>query len=82
MSDPLVLQSVERRFRTWAEGYGVRSRLDDTNGMPGDSRRTWGLVGGIAYTLGKSEEQGESNGLFWGFDERYPTVADRPRPAG
>lgn len=37
----------------------------------------WG--GSIAYTLGKSEEQGQSTDLFWGFDARYPTVADRPR---
>jgi uncharacterized protein with beta-barrel porin domain len=66
-------EQVERRFRTWAEGYGVSSRLDDTNGMPGDSRRTWGLVGGIAYslapgaTLGFAVDQGwtkvEVNGL-------------------
>jgi hypothetical protein len=35
--------------------------------------------GAIAYTLGRSEEQGQSTDLFWGFDDRYPTVADRPR---
>ena len=37
----------------------------------------WG--GGLAYTLAKSEEQGQSQDIFWGFDDRYPTVADRPR---
>ena len=37
----------------------------------------WG--GGLAYTLSKSEEQGQSQDIFWGFDDRYPTVADRPR---
>jgi hypothetical protein len=37
----------------------------------------WG--GAIAYTLSKSEEQGQSQDLFWGFDSRFPTVADRPR---
>jgi hypothetical protein len=37
----------------------------------------WG--GGLSYTLAKSEEQGQSQDIFWGFDDRYPTVADRPR---
>ncbi len=37
----------------------------------------WG--GQLAYTLSKSEEQGQSTDIFWGFDDRYPTVADRPR---
>jgi hypothetical protein len=41
----------------------------------GDNR--WG--GGLAYTLAKSTEQGQSQDLFWGFDNRYPTVGDRPR---
>ena len=41
----------------------------------GDNK--WG--GGLAYTLSKSTEQGKSQELFWGFDDRYPTVADRPR---
>jgi hypothetical protein len=41
----------------------------------GDNR--WG--GGLAYTLSKSTEQGQSQDLFWGFDDRYPTVGDRPR---
>jgi len=36
----------------------------------------WG--GQLAYTLGKAEEQGQSTDIFWGFDDRYPTVADRP----
>jgi hypothetical protein len=40
-----------------------------------DSR--WG--GGLAYTLSKAEEQGQSQDIFWGFDDRYPTVGDRPR---
>ena len=40
----------------------------------GDAR--WG--GSIAYTLGKAEERGQSQDLFWGFDQRFPTVADRP----
>lgn len=36
----------------------------------------WG--GGLAYTLAISKEQGQSTDIFWGFDDRYPTVADRP----
>ncbi len=34
--------------------------------------------GSIAWTLSRSREQGQSNDLFWGFDDRFPTVADRP----
>lgn len=37
----------------------------------------WG--GQLAYTLSRSEERGQSTDIFWGFDDRYPTVADRPR---
>lgn len=37
----------------------------------------WG--GGLAYTFSKSQEQGQSQDLFWGFDDRFPTVADRPK---
>jgi hypothetical protein len=37
----------------------------------------WG--GSLAYTLSKSQEQGQSQDLFWGFDARFPTVADRPK---
>ena len=33
----------------------------------------------LAYTLARAEEQGQSQDLFWGFDDRYPTVGDRPR---
>jgi hypothetical protein len=37
----------------------------------------WG--GSIAYTLARSEEQGQTTDLFWGFDDHYPTVPDIPR---
>jgi len=37
----------------------------------------WG--GGVSYTLARSEEQGQTTDLFWGFDDKYPTVADLPR---
>jgi len=36
----------------------------------------WG--GQLAYTLSKAEEQGQSTDIFWGFDDRYPTVANLP----
>jgi hypothetical protein len=41
------------------------------------ARSRWG--GSLAYTLANTEEQGQSTDLFWGFDDRYPTVADMPR---
>lgn len=44
-------EEVQRRFRTWAEAYGLHAHLSDTHGLPGDTRRTWGLVAGLAYTL-------------------------------
>ena len=37
----------------------------------------WG--GSLAYTLGRSEEQGQSTDMFWGWNDKFPTVADRPR---
>jgi len=37
----------------------------------------WG--GSLAYTLARSEEQGQTTDLFWGFDDHYPTVPDIPR---
>ncbi|HPV75722.1 MAG TPA: hypothetical protein PLX31_12540, partial [Gemmatimonadaceae bacterium] len=33
----------------------------------------------IAYTLARAEEQGQSQDLFWGFDDHYPLVKDIPR---
>ncbi|MBV9879035.1 MAG: hypothetical protein JO180_01000 [Gemmatirosa sp.] len=39
--------------------------------------RPGGHVGGsLAYTLAKSIEQGQSQDIFWYFDDRYPTVSD------
>ena len=37
----------------------------------------WG--GSLAYTLARSEEQGQTTDLFWGFDDHYPTVPNLPR---
>jgi hypothetical protein len=62
---------TDDRVKTWYDAV----QLQVEKPLTGDSR--WG--GAIAYTLGRSEEQGQSTDLFWGFDERFPTVADRPR---
>ena len=62
---------TDDRVKTWYDAL----QLQIERPMLATSR--WG--GSIAYTLGKSEEQGQSTDIFWGFDDRYPTVADRPR---
>ena len=62
---------ADDRVRTWYDALQVQIEKP----LQQDTR--WG--GSIAYTLGRSEEQGQSTDLFWGFDARYPTVADRPR---
>jgi len=62
---------TDDRVKTWYDALEVQYQRP----MTASSR--WG--GGLAYTLSKSTEQGQSQDLFWGFDNRYPTVADRPR---
>jgi outer membrane receptor protein involved in Fe transport len=62
---------TDDRVRTWYDAMQLQVE------KPLRGRSRWG--GQIAYTLSKSTEQGQSTDLFWGFDERYPTVADRPR---
>ena len=63
--------AADDRVRTWYDAM----QLQIERPLRGDTR--WG--GGISYTLSRSEEQGKSTDIFWGFDDRYPTVADRPR---
>jgi hypothetical protein len=63
--------AADDRVRTWYDA--LQLQLDRP--LRGD--RSWG--GGLSYTLSRSEEQGQSTDIFWGFDDRYPTVADRPR---
>ena len=36
----------------------------------------WG--GSLAYTIARSEEQGQSTDIFWGFNNNYPTVPEIP----
>jgi hypothetical protein len=62
---------ADDRVKTWYDAMQLQLQRPFT----GDNR--WG--GGLAYTLSKSTEQGQSQDLFWGFDDRYPTVGDRPR---
>ena len=62
---------ADDRVKTWFNAVELQIQRPIT----ADTR--WG--GSLAYTLAKSEEQGQSQDLFWGFDDRYPTVGDRPR---
>ena len=62
---------ADDRVKTWYDAMQLQIQRPYT----GENR--WG--GGLAYTLAKSTEQGQSQDLFWGFDDRYPTVSDRPR---
>lgn len=62
---------TDDRVRTWYDALQVQLE------RPLRAVTRWG--GSLAYTLARSEEQGQSQDLFWGFNEAYPTVADRPR---
>ncbi|MCC6930787.1 MAG: TonB-dependent receptor [Gemmatimonadaceae bacterium] len=62
--------ATDDRVKTWYDAF----QLQASKPLAGSR---WG--GSLAYTLAKMEEQGQSTDLFWGFDDRYTTVADRPR---
>jgi hypothetical protein len=62
---------TDDRVRTWYNALQFQLERPLTSAM------RWG--GSLAYTLSKSEEQGQSTDIFWGFDDRYPTVGDLPR---
>lgn len=62
---------ADDRVKTWYDAIQMQVERP----LRVDTR--WG--GSIAYTLAKSEEQGQSTDIFWGFDDRYPTVGERPR---
>ncbi len=62
---------TDDNVKTWYDA--MQLQLDRP--LTGNSR--WG--GGIAYTLARAEEQGQSQDLFWGFDDHYPLVKDIPR---
>jgi hypothetical protein len=62
---------ADDRVKTWYDAMQLQLQ------RPFAREKRWG--GGLAYTFAKSMEQGKSQELFWGFDDRFPTVADRPR---
>jgi len=62
---------TDDRVKTWYDAM----QLQIDRPILADTR--WG--GAIAYTLARSQEQGQSTDLFWGFDNRYPTVGDLPQ---
>jgi hypothetical protein len=62
---------ADDRVKTWYDAMQLQIE------RPLSSLTRWG--GSLAYTLSRSEEQGQSQDIFWGFDGRYPTVGDRPR---
>ena len=66
-----VVFATDDRVKTWYDAVQIQLERP----MRIDTR--WG--GGLAYTLGRSEEQGQSTDMFWGWNDKYPTVADRPR---
>ena len=66
-----VIFAADDRVRTYYDA--VQLQLERP--MRVDTR--WG--GAIAYTLGRAQEQGQSTDMFWGWNDKYPTVADRPR---
>lgn len=62
---------TDDRVRTWYDAF----QFQVEKSLRVDTR--WG--GSLAYTLAHSEQQGQSDDLFWGFDNHYPTVPDLPR---
>ena len=62
---------TDDRVKTWYDAM----QLQIDRPILADTR--WG--GAIAYTLARSQERGQSTDLFWGFDNRYPTVGDLPQ---
>lgn len=42
---------IDRRYRTWFEGYGLSSRTGAQGDFPGDRRRTWGGIAGAGVTI-------------------------------
>jgi hypothetical protein len=64
---------TDDNVRTWYDAMQLQIE------RPLSSSMSWG--GALAYTLSDAKEQGQPWDLFWGFDNRYPTVKDMPRKA-
>jgi hypothetical protein len=62
---------TDDRVKSWYDAM----QLQIDRPIQADTR--WG--GAIAYTLAKSQEQGQTTDLFWGFNDKYPTVGDLPK---
>lgn len=62
---------TDDRVRTWYDAM----QLQVQKPLRTDTR--WG--GSLAYTLARSEEQGQSTDLFWPFDNIHPTVPELVR---
>jgi hypothetical protein len=62
---------TDDRVKSWYDA----GQLQIDRPMRFDTR--WG--GSIAYTYAVAEEQGQTTDMFWGFDDKYPTVGDLPR---
>ncbi|MGK2935016.1 MAG: TonB-dependent receptor [Gemmatimonadaceae bacterium] len=62
---------ADDRVKTWYDALQLQVQ------RPLNEASRWG--GGLSYTLAKSQEQGQSQDIFWGFDDRYPTVGDLPK---
>jgi len=62
---------TDDHVRTWYDAM----QLQLERPMRGNDR----FGGALSYTLARSEEQGQSQDIFWGFDDHYPTVSDLPR---
>jgi hypothetical protein len=62
---------TDDRVKTWYDAMQLQVEV------PLRSSTRWG--GALAYTLARSQEQGQSQDLFWPFDERHPTVSDLPK---
>ncbi|MDP1857119.1 MAG: TonB-dependent receptor [Gemmatimonadaceae bacterium] len=57
--------------KTWYDA--LQLQLD----RPLRANTRWG--GALAYTLARADEQGQSQDIFWGFDDHFPLVKDIPR---
>jgi len=62
---------TDGRVKSWYDA----GQLQIDRPIRGDTH--WG--GSVAYTLARADEQGQTTDLFWGFDDKYPTVGDLPR---
>lgn len=62
---------ADDRVRTWYDAMQLGVERPLRTGM------RWG--GSLAYTLARAQEQGQSQDIFWPFDDRFPTVGDLPK---